>query len=213
MAQNLTTATIRGKTYNKWDAFWCQASLIGNSNSMGTGYEIATLKIGDHCRFLYYNDEGVQYPYCIAKFDDTPEEADVLGWFTADVFPDNTIPQYTIKYDSNGGEWEGTAPKDQIKTKDVELVLSSEVPTREGYTFKGWRAVHIAYDSEGNSLSFTIGDFESGGKFIENYDATMYAIWYANITFDANEIDELTVNNMPENTCKETIRQCSARKR
>ena len=47
MAQNLTTAVIRGRTYDKWDAFWCQATAIGNSNSMGTGYEIATLKIGD----------------------------------------------------------------------------------------------------------------------------------------------------------------------
>lgn len=206
MATNLTTAVIRGKTYDKRDDFWCQATLIGNSNSLGTGYEIATLKIGDHCRFLYYNDEGVPYPYCVAKFDDTPEEADVLGWFTEDIFPDHTAPTYTITYNGNADEGEvlgGKVPESQVKTKDVELTLSSDVPTREGYAFAGWRAVHIAYDTDGSSLSFTIGDFQPGDKYIENYDATLYAIWSANIKYHANEINGFAVENMPEDAAKE----------
>ena len=38
----------------------------------------------------------------------------------------------TVKYDANGGE---NAPKEQTKTKGKELVLSTIVPTKEGYKF------------------------------------------------------------------------------
>ena len=41
---------------------------------------------------------------------------------------------YTVSYDANGG---GNTPASQTKTEDVTLILTSTIPTRYGYTFKG----------------------------------------------------------------------------
>ena len=41
---------------------------------------------------------------------------------------------YTISYNGNGG----SAPGTQTKTQGSGIRLSTQVPTRTGYTFKGW---------------------------------------------------------------------------
>lgn len=71
---------------------------------------------------------------------------------------------YTISYDANGGE---NAPAAQTKRHGQNIAITSEIPTRAGYTFKGW-----------------MGTRESGvvelvpGQICDyNYSWTFYALW------------------------------------
>lgn len=186
----LTTATIRGKTYNQWDGFWCQAAVVGNAASDGTGATIATLSVGDHCRFVRYNDAGVPYPYCVATHNDTYSESDVIGWFTEEVFP---YGYYTITYDANGGSG---APESQTKTAGTDITLRTETPTREGYAFKGWRAV-LDPDDE------TRVDYQPGGTYSTDSNVTMFAIWEL-VTYSVTYSSSYSgVTNLPASTTKE----------
>ena len=85
------------------------------------------------------------------------------------------LKTYTISYIANGGD---NAPADQPKTHFQEIVLSSDVPTRTGYSFLGWST-----SAEGDVK------YASGAKFTTEADTTLYAVWkpdeYA-ITFNAN---------------------------
>ena len=71
---------------------------------------------------------------------------------------------YTIKYDANGGTG---APASQTKTENVDLTLSSTVPTKAYHTFLGW-----AKTSTSTSVSYVAGD-----TYKENSAATLYAVW------------------------------------
>ena len=87
------------------------------------------------------------------------------------------IPKtYEVKYDANGG---GNTPASQTKTEDVTLILTSTIPTRYGYTFKGWAT----------SSSATSADYQAGGSYTANESVTLYAVWEINtytVSFDAN---------------------------
>ena len=83
---------------------------------------------------------------------------------------------YTVRYDANGGSG---APASQTKTEDVTLTLTSTIPTRYGYTFKGWAT----------SSSATSADYQAGGSYTANESVTLYAVWEINtytVSFDAN---------------------------
>ena len=101
------------------------------------------------------------------KKDGTGTKYDIGALYTVDAeltlyaqYKENTVT-YTIKYDANGGE---NAPKEQTKTKGKELVLSTTVPTKEGYTFDGW------YDKKENGKEY---DFT---KEVTS-DISLYAYW------------------------------------
>ena len=81
------------------------------------------------------------------------------------------IPKiYEVKYDANGG---GNTPASQTKTEDVTLTLTSTIPTRYGYTFKGWA-------TNPNATSAT---YQAGGSYTANESVTLYAVWEIN-TYD-----------------------------
>ena len=83
---------------------------------------------------------------------------------------------YTVSYDANGG---GNTPASQTKTEDVTLTLTSTIPTRYGYTFKGWAT----------SSSATSADYQAGGSYTANESVTFYAVWEIKtytVSFDAN---------------------------
>lgn len=83
---------------------------------------------------------------------------------------------YTVSYDANGG---GNTPASQTKTEDVTLILTSTIPARYGYTFKGWAT----------SSSATSATYQAGGSYIANESVTLYAVWEINtytVSFDAN---------------------------
>ena len=71
---------------------------------------------------------------------------------------------FTVSYNANGGSG---APSSQTKTYGVNLTLSSTVPTRTSYTFKGW----------GTSSSSTTVSYSAGGTYSSNASITLYAIW------------------------------------
>lgn len=83
---------------------------------------------------------------------------------------------YTVSYDANGG---GNTPASQTKTEDVALILTSTIPTRYGYTFRGWAT----------SSSATSATYQAGGSYTANESVTLYAVWEINtytVSFDAN---------------------------
>lgn len=71
---------------------------------------------------------------------------------------------YTVKYDANGGSG---APGNQTKTYGKALTLSSTIPTRTNYNFKGW----------GTSASATTVAYAAGAGYTANAAVTLYAIW------------------------------------
>ena len=87
------------------------------------------------------------------------------------------IPKtYEVKYDANGG---GNTPASQTKTEDVTLILTSTIPTRYGYTFRGWAT----------SSSATSATYQAGGSYTANESVTLYAVWEINtytVSFNAN---------------------------
>lgn len=74
-----------------------------------------------------------------------------------------TALTYTVSYNANGGSG---APSNQTKTYGVNLTLSSTVPTRSGYNFKGW-----ATSATGNV------QYASGATYSNNAAVTLYAVW------------------------------------
>lgn len=70
---------------------------------------------------------------------------------------------YTVSYNANGGTG---APASQTKTYGVDLTLSSTIPTRAGYAFKGW-----ATSSTGAVA------YQAGGTYSANSAVTLYAVW------------------------------------
>lgn len=73
------------------------------------------------------------------------------------------INTWTVSYNANGGSG---APANQTKTYGVNLTLSSTIPTRNLYTFKGWAT------SEGGSVSY-----EPGATYASNANLVLYAVW------------------------------------
>ena len=84
---------------------------------------------------------------------------------------------HTITYDANGGE---NAPESQTKEYGEDLILSSQIPTRESFNFVKWNT-----NAQGTGDSYS-----PGGTYKKEADATMYAIWSEHntytITFDGN---------------------------
>lgn len=74
------------------------------------------------------------------------------------------IKTYTITYMANGGQY---APNEQIKGHGKSIYLSSSIPTRDGYIFKGWGIV----PSSSEVL------YSEGSLYTDNASITLYAIW------------------------------------
>jgi uncharacterized repeat protein (TIGR02543 family) len=75
---------------------------------------------------------------------------------------------YTVSYAKNTTATVSNMPSNQTKTQGVDLTLSSNVPTRSGYTFKGWAT------SASGSVAYA-----AGGKYTANAAVTLYAVWWA----------------------------------
>lgn len=71
---------------------------------------------------------------------------------------------YAIKYNANGGIG---APSAQTKTYGTALTLSSVVPTKSNYVFKGW-----ATSSGSNTVTY-----QPNASYTSNKAVTLYAVW------------------------------------
>lgn len=88
---------------------------------------------------------------------------------------DDPIPNYTIMYNANNGSG---APSSQTKVQNVDVTLSTTVPTRSGYQFAGWNT-----SANGSGTSYA-----AGAVYSENSNVTLYAQWKQvfTITYNAN---------------------------
>lgn len=109
----------------------------------------------------------------------------------------STLETYTVSYDANGGS---DAPANQIKTEDIALKLSSDIPIRNGYEFLGWA----------ESPTATSATYAAGATYFENADITLYAVWrernydfsVSNLTVTPDEVwqyDKITINFRVDN--------------
>lgn len=101
------------------------------------------------------------------------QTATSASWSAGSSYTDNTprilyavweAVTYTVSYNANGGFG---APGSQIKTHGQDLTLSTVVPTRTNYTFKGW----------GTSASAGSATYSAGGTYSTDEAITLYAVW------------------------------------
>lgn len=74
---------------------------------------------------------------------------------------------YNIKYDANGGSG---APSAQEQEYGSYITITTDEPTRTGYSFLGWSA-----DENATTASYVAGD-----DYQPNADTTLYAVWKSN---------------------------------
>ena len=80
--------------------------------------------------------------------------------------------KYTITFNANGGSG---GPTSQIKEHGSNITLSSETPTRSGYTFVGW----------GTSATSVAASYMPGSSYSSDSNITLFAIWNA-VTYTIN---------------------------
>lgn len=90
------------------------------------------------------------------------------------VDPDNPdIPDpfpglYTLRYNLNGGS--GLIITERVYEAGERVKITSEIPTKSGYTFKGWSV------TPAGGVSIVAG----GTITMPEYDVTLYAVYEAN---------------------------------
>ena len=87
---------------------------------------------------------------------------------------------YSVTYNANGGTG---APDNQVKWHDESLGLSSTVPTRAGFAFKGWSG------SNGST-------YQPGASYTGNAALTLTAIWQALVT-DLEDVEDCEIGEAP----------------
>ncbi len=116
-----------------------------------------------------------------AKWNDAGESAEGRNhfWFdnrTLNVDFKYKIKSYTITYDADGGTG---APASQTKYYNTNINLSTEIPTKEGYSFVGW-----SYSPGDDTVEYYPGE-----TYTSNSHMNLYAVWqhsgYA-VKYDAN---------------------------
>ena len=123
---------------------------------------------------LYINNLRPYYDYTqIAGVDSMVSDGNGQYHYTIDQNSANknliiktSRRQYTVSYDANGGSG---APSNQTKYGGVSLTLSSDIPTRNGYTFVKW---NTASDGTGT-------DYNPSTSYAGNAALVLYAIWVA----------------------------------
>lgn len=103
---------------------------------------------------------------------------------------------YAVKYSANGGSG---APSAQTKWHGETLALSSDKPTRTGYTFAGW---NTKADGTGSN-------YASGANYTSNSATTLYAKWTPNtytISYNANGGSGTMANQTKQHGVEQTLR-------
>ena len=106
----------------------------------------------------------------------TTTDSDIVYTCTECGYSYSVKKTYTVTFNANGGI---NPPSSQTKTHGVTLTLTSSVPSREGYDFKGWAT----------SASATGATYSAGGSYTGNANITLYAVWEKTvytITYNAN---------------------------
>lgn len=165
MAEIKGSKTINGITYNNGDAVTLNRSAKYHTSADGSNAKNLS---GLNASSEYYPDTYVGYSttYNTAPYHVSYNSNWEGYWFAADAFP---YAKYTIKYDVNGGN-SSSKPDNQEKTHDTSLKISTNTPTRTGYTFRRW----VSTRSDG-TYYFNPGDTTS-----YNGNQTLVAEWTVN---------------------------------
>ena len=111
--------------------------------------------------------------------------------------------KHTVTYNANAGNDASVkgVPASQSKTANVDITLSSDVPTRNGYTFLGWNT-----QADGNGTAYA-----AGATYTHDQDGgtvTLYAKWtpwkhvlHYNKNVPTSSTSQ-TVSNMPVDQTK-----------
>lgn len=89
---------------------------------------------------------------------------DTVYWGPLESFITTTGPSHTVTYNANGGS---NAPAAQKKLEGESLTLATDIPVKDGFTFKGW----------GKSASTSFVSYKPGEKYNIDSDITLYAVW------------------------------------
>lgn len=163
----LSGVSVRGRSYSRGDGFNLNGSVPWWRSSDGAS-GFGGYRQGYAYFYGRFDAHYSVYPYCISQ----PRPGQPDYFIQESGFPYAT---YTISYNANGGSG---APKAQVKTWGSNLKLSTTIPKRTGYNFKGWST------SASGSVQYYAGSTWSG-----NYNATLYAVWEritVKLTFDEN---------------------------
>lgn len=110
--------------------------------------------------------------------------------------------KYTVRYDKNvpadsSSQTVSNMPADQTKTEEVDLTLSSNKPTRNGYIFNGWQA-----QINGKAVDYQPGATLSYDPDVKGSVITLKAKWTAwkhTVHYNANGGDQ---NSVPTDQTK-----------
>ena len=127
--------------------------------------------LGDAPSISYYAFFGVNatayYPGTSSTYtpDNKLQYGGSLTW--------EPVGGYEISFDANGGI---SAPATQYKSYGNTLLLSSEVPGRQGYFFAGWAT----------SSDSAVAVYQPNDPYSEEGNAILYAVWYKTYTIHYN---------------------------
>ena len=187
---NLTSVTIgNGVTSIGYEAFYGCSSLtrVTIPNSV-TSIDDSAFSNCNNLTDVYYSGTKEQWNQISIGLDnDCLTNATIHYKGSSD-----SEKTYTISYDANGGS---DAPENQTKTAGEDLILSSSIPLRTGYTFLGWAT----------SRSASTAEYQPNSKFTLDADITLFAVWkltpYTSTTFkDAGiyKVGIISLNNIEE---------------
>ena len=196
---NVTKSASKNVTFNVNVPAWTSYKITYNANG-GSGAPGQQTKWKDQTLTLSSTKPtrtGYSFLGCSTSSSATSATYSAGGSYTANsaatlyaVWKANT---YTITYNANGGTG---APAKQTKTYGKTLTLSSTVPTRTNYDFKGW----------GTSASATSATYTPGGSYTANSAATLYAVWeLAYVKPRINNLEVFRVNPASEDNWDEYV--------
>lgn len=167
---NVTESASKNVTFNVTVPAWTSYKITYNANG-GSGAPGAQTKWKDQTLTLSSTKPtrtGYSFLGWSTSSSATSATYSAGGSYTANsaatlyaVWKANT---YSVKYNANGGSG---APANQTKTYGKTLTLSSTIPTRTNYNFKGWAT----------SASATTATYSVGGSYTANAAVTLYAVW------------------------------------
>lgn len=173
LSSNATEYTIPIKAGGKLTTKnWTSASIVykmgGSPNTTGTAYWTTTngSTHSEGSSWYTLSQQTVHFQRTHSDYTATIYASITTNGHTSTAKKTFTVSKrasYTVSYNANGGSG---APSAQTKWYGENLILSSTVPTRVNYEFKGW-----ATSATGNVA------VQPGGTYTGNAAITYYAIW------------------------------------
>lgn len=162
--------------------FYCKYKITYDSNGGSTISEYSEISSGESILIISDSPQKEGYTFLGWSSNKTSTTAEYFSG--SEIIPSSSlvlyavwkIEEFSIVYDANGGS---NAPLSQTKTYGIDLILSKDTPSKEGYTFKGWST----------DKSDVVAEYQPNSVYTLNTATTLYAIWEIKtytISYDAN---------------------------